>query len=391
MPPLDLDNLLRIETDRIEWKESDREALEAVCALANDLGNSGQTGWLLLGIDKRGQVTGIDVSDEAQQRLINRLRSTKILPHPSVDVQPAERHGKSLLVVSVEPYPVPPIVRVDRIAWVRVGLTTHRASEADLARLQERRPEASLPFDLRPLRAASLDDLDLARLRQEHAAVIGEDAAAESFPGLEAWLGQRDIARPVEGRWAPTGAGLLVYGYSPQAYIPGATIEFARYAGADFDAPIAARKTIVGPLPDQLDALWALLNIHLAETLTKSEGMLTLYRPEYPLEALRELARNLVQHRIYERTNAPSRISWMDDRILFSNPGSRFGRAGEGEFGAHSDYRNPALTRLLVEQGYVERLGRGIRLVRSQLERNANAPLEVETDGFTTVTVKRRP
>lgn len=385
-----LDQLLQTETDRIEWKESDREALTAVCALANDLADSGETGWLVLGVNNSGQPIGIDTSDDAQQRLINRLRSTKILPHPSVDVEVHEREGKKLLVVAVKPYPVPPIVRVDQAAWVRVSLTTHRATEADLARLNERRPESSLPFDQRPLRAASLEDLDLSRLRQEHAAAVSTDSDVESFPGLERWLRQRDIARLDSGDWVPTAAGLLVFGLAPHGFIPGATIEFARFAGSDFDGPVASRKTIVGSLPDQLDALWTTLNVHLSDTLARAEGMVTLYSPEYPLEALRELARNLVQHRQYEDTHAPARVSWLDDRIVFSNPGGPFGRASEGELGSHSDYRNPTITRLLVEQGYVERLGRGIRLVRNQLARNGNPPLEVETDGHTTITVTRR-
>jgi predicted HTH transcriptional regulator len=74
---------------------------------------------------------------------------------------------------------------------------------------------------------------------------------------------------------------------------------------------------------------------------------------------------------------------------MFSNPGGPFGQAGQGEFGAHADYRNPTLTRWLVELGYVEQLGRGIRLVQRRLAENANPELEVETDGFTRVTVRR--
>ena len=44
----------------------------------------------------------------------------------------------------------------------------------------------------------------------------------------------------------------------------------------------------------------------------------------------------------------------------------------------------------LVEMGYVQQLGRGIRRVRLQLERNGNPPLEVEKDGFTRLIVRGR-
>ena len=75
------------------------------------------------------------------------------------------------------------------------------------------------------------------------------------------------------------------------------------------------------------------------------------------------------------------------DRIEFSNPGGPYGRASEGEFGGHSDYRNPGIIRLLANEGYVERLGRGIR---SQLKKNGNPDLRVETDGYTRVIVERQ-
>jgi ATP-dependent DNA helicase RecG len=134
--------------------------------------------------------------------------------------------------------------------------------------------------------------------------------------------------------------------------------------------------------------LWAQLSAHLVSLPVAAEGIRTVYRPEYPLEALRELARNLVQHRLYEGTHAPGRVEWFNHRIVFSNPGGPFGQAGEGEFGSHADYRNPTITRWLVELGYVEQLGRGIRLVKRMLAQNGNPDLAVEIDGFTSVTVR---
>lgn len=153
------------------------------------------------------------------------------------------------------------------------------------------------------------------------------------------------------------------------------------------DSPVAVRKVITVPLPDQIEELWAQLSEHLMSV--PGGGGRTSYRLEYPLEALRELARNLVQHRLYDTTDAPAQVQWFDDRVVFSNPGGLFGQAGEGEFGRHSDYRNPTITRWLVELGYVEQLGRGIRLVRRMLASNGNPDLEVETNGFTVVTVRR--
>ena len=46
-----MEELLRSETDRIEWKSSlkqTEEIIRAVCALANDLRDSGQPGYLIV-------------------------------------------------------------------------------------------------------------------------------------------------------------------------------------------------------------------------------------------------------------------------------------------------------------------------------------------------------
>lgn len=391
--------LYRSETDRIEWKRSPKDSdgiLHAVCALANNLGGAAEPGCLVIGLEKDGSPRGVDEAhlDQIQQDLANRLRSTKIQPTPSFDIAVDRSDtGVALLVITVMPYPVPPVVMVDGVTWIRQGSSTRRATQADLLRLNERRPEHSQPFDLRPVTAATLEDLNLGLLRANHDAERIEDFDEDTFPGLEQWLTQRQLGRPIEGTWRPNAAALLLFGLSPQSWLPGAKVEFVRYAGEDIDSEVIARKTVTGTLADQLEGTWAQMTAHLASIPDDQTngGIIERYLPQYPMEALKELARNLVQHRLYEGTHAPGRIEWFSSHIEFSNPGGPFGRASEGEFGDHSDYRNPVVTAGLVEMGYVQQLGRGVRRVRRLLERNGNPPLEIEKDGFTRLILRVRP
>nr|VFJ42568.1 MAG: Putative DNA-binding domain-containing protein [Candidatus Kentron sp. DK] len=147
---MDTVDLLKTETDRIEWKQTDKDAndiLHAVCALANDLGNSREAGHLVIGVGKDGSPIGVAQArlDDVQRGLNDRLSSTKILPTPAFDINIREYDGKWIVVVRVEPYPVPPVVMVNQTAWVRKGSVTTRAREADLLRLGERRPETGNP------------------------------------------------------------------------------------------------------------------------------------------------------------------------------------------------------------------------------------------------------
>lgn len=397
---MNLQDLLRTETDRIEWKRSpqDSEGLfRAACALANDLGASACPGYLVIGIEKDGTLCGVDPArlDQIQQDIANRLHSTKIQPTPSFDLAVVDvETDLSLILITVHPYPVPPVVTVEGIAWVRQGSSTRRATEADWQRLRERRPDRNQPFDLRAMAEADLEDLDTRRLRDLYDAARLGDLDAETFPPFEQWLTQRQLGHLVSGQWRANPAAILLHGMSPQSWFPGAKIEFVRYKGTDVDSEVATRKTIAGTLADQLDGVWAQLSAHLESApvdLVPSADIREAYLPQYPLDALKELARNLVQHRLYEGTHAPGRIEWYPDRIEFSNPGGPYGRASEGELGEHTDYRNPIVTAGLVELGYVQQLGRGIRRVRLQLERNGNPPLVAEVDGFTRVIVRGRP
>ncbi|MCP4695539.1 MAG: transcriptional regulator [Gammaproteobacteria bacterium] len=319
------------------------------------------------------------------------MNTTKIQPTPSCDISVHPVQDNSfLLTITVHPYPVPPVVMVDGVAYVRQGASTRRATEADLLRLRERRPERNQPFDIRPIAAAALDDLALHNLKEDYHAERLSDMNEETFPDLAQWLTQRQLGRSVNCVWRPNPAAMLLYGLLPQTWLPGAKIEFVRYAGDDVESNIIVRRSISGTLLDQMEALWAQLSAQLVAVPDHAgnHGMVERYVEQYPLEALKELARNLVQHRQYEGTNAPGRVEWFPLRIEFSNPGGPFGRASEGEFGEHTDYRNPTLTAELVKLGYVQQLGRGIRKVRLLLERNGNPPLELKKDGFTRLIVR---
>jgi ATP-dependent DNA helicase RecG len=298
--------------------------------------------------------------------------------------------GRTILVLEVASYPAPPVVEHNGHAYVRIGTTTRRATHADLARLNERRPENRQPFDTRPMPSATEHDLDLVGAKRDYEELRNVDAHIDSFPAFEAWLAQRQLGSMKSGRFTPNAAAILILGKSPQDLIPAAKIDLVRYAGTDRDARVVSRRPATGTLRDQLEVGWNWIALQTGEVPEGPSGIRSGFVPDYPVEALKELLRNLVQHRIYEGTHAPGRVEWFDDRIEFSNPGGPFGRAAEGTFGTHSDYRNPLITKLLTDSGHVQQLGRGVQRTRIQLEKNGNPALEAETDGFTRLIVRSR-
>lgn len=395
----DLDSLFHEETAHIEWKESHeaKDLLDAVCAFANDLSDSKLPGVIVIGVNSRtGAPSGkypieSTDADQIQQRLVSLVSSTKLLPHPAVSVEKAVRGEHLVFLLRVQPYAVPPVVKVNGVPYVRVGTVTHRANEAELRRLDERRSIQHQPFDTRPCDGASLEDLDRPLLEAKYRAARELDGDPDTFLSFERWLTQREMGRTVGGTWTPNHATVLVYGLSSQSFYPGAFIDVVRYAGVGYEAPIAARKTVTGPLPDQLKQTWALIDAWNVDVAYEDRGIQATLESMYPAPVLKELVRNMIQHRDYAATRAPGRIAWFEDRIEMSNPGAPFGQASQGEFGEHSEYRNPRITQLLLEEGYVERAGRGVRRAQALLRQQGHPPLEVETNGYTTITVRRRP
>ncbi|MBA3547069.1 MAG: putative DNA binding domain-containing protein [Nannocystis sp.] len=388
------DQLFQEESSHVEWKESHeaKDLLDAVCAFANDLADSKRTGIILVGVDKNGVPTGRyqhgPEADKVQQQLATTLSSTKILPHPVVTVETRERDGHLVFLVRVEAYHVPPIVKVNGTAWVRIGTVTRRASESDIRRLEERRPIHHQPFDTRPCDGATLEDLNRELLADKYRAARELDGDPETFHSFEQWLTQKDLGAATPSGWTPNNAAMLVYGLSPQSFFPGAFVDIVRYGGTDWDAPILVRKTVQGALPDQLASAWTVLGTLNLDVAHGESGIQAAFAPMYPTDVLRELVRNLVQHRDYAAVRAPGRIAWFEDHIELSNPGAPYGQASIGRLGEHSEYRNPRITQLLLDQGYVERAGRGIRRAEALLRKGGHPPLEVEKNGYTTIIVR---
>ncbi|MCL2000571.1 MAG: putative DNA binding domain-containing protein, partial [Planctomycetes bacterium] len=303
---MELSRIMQTESPRIEWKSSidPEDMYRAVCALANDLEASRQPGFLVMGLDTRGQPVGVSLSggsvDETLKKLSDQLASTKIMPAPSATLTHHVVNGKIVIMVEVTPYPVPPAVKVNGVAWVRRGTTTCRATEADLQRLNERRPEHMRPFDVRLMMEATLEDMNQPALRDRYTAEHGADADPDSFPAFERWLTQKDLGRDIQGQWRPNVSALLVYGVDPQAYFPGAVVEFVRYAGLDVDSDVIERRVASGTLPNQVEVLYAQAAARIVESVAPASGPRVAFAYDYPLEVLKELIRNMVQHRAYD-------------------------------------------------------------------------------------------
>jgi ATP-dependent DNA helicase RecG len=368
------------ETASLEFKSSARDhdkIAKAICALANDLPARGG-GDLLVGVNDDGTPTGnVDVSDAELRRLSEFRNSGRILDRPSIVVERAMFAREPIIRIHVEAAIAPP-VRFDGVAYVRSGPKTERAHANDERLLAERRRANDLPYEMRPRYFTTAADLDLNLFTRTYlpAAVAPEVLAENGRPEAQqlASLHLTDI----EG--TPTVLGLLVIGYAPRTAIPGAYVQFVRYAGTDKAAPIADDHEIGGNVIMVETQLDPVLRGNLRATVLPDGLLREVVRPEYPWGAIRESVMNAIIHRDYETSNAPILIDWFDDRIEISNPGGPYGRVRRDNFDRVNDYRNPSLAAAMKSLGYVNRFGRGIARIKAAMQDNGNPPPEFAVD-----------
>jgi len=383
------EQLGRRERDDLEFKRnaSDRHALrEAICALSNDLPGRG-AGRLLIGVEDDGTPSGLTVDDELLRLLAGFRDDGRILPAPVLSVEEGRFGGRPCVHVTVSASPSPP-VRYDGRIYVRVGPTTRQATRDEERLLAERRRAADLPFDQRAVAGSSLDDLDLELFRSTYlpAAVSPEVFAENERSMSEQLISLRLLDAADDG---PTGLGILLVGYDPSAWIPGAYVQFVRYEGEDAGSSVQDHEELRGNLIDQLDTLERLLPANVHTAISEMGGLRQRDAPDYPLPALRELVVNALMHRNYETSHAPARILWFADRVEITSPGGPYGAVTAENFDRRNDYRNPALAAAMKDLGFVNRFGRGIGLVRSTLAANGNPRAEFEIEPtYWGVTVK---
>ena len=257
--------------------------------------------------------------------------------------------------------------------------------------MNERRRAQNLPWDLQPIAPAELNDLDLDLFQRTYLpAAVAVDILDQNQRTVEEQL--TSLRFVSVDQIVPTVVGLLAIGKSPADFVPGAYVQFLRIDGTELSDPILNQKDCHGPLPELLRDLDGILGAHIRVATDITSGSTEARQPDYPITALQQLVRNSIMHRDYETSNAPTRITWFEDRIEIQNPGGPFGQVTVENFGQPgiTDYRNPNIAETLRTLGFVQRFGVGIQLARKELADNGNPKPEFTVEpNHVLVTVRR--
>lgn len=343
--------LTRHEGKTLEFKRdlsSPRNILRTVVAFANSAG-----GALLIGVeDGTRAVRGVPDVLDAEERLASVI-ADGVTPRLAPEIEIISFRTHELLVVTVHPGPSRPYsVSAEGPVggvYVRIGSTNRHADAALIAELS--RTSRGESFDEMPVREATLDDLDLPRIRELFRGIRAID---------EKGLAALRLVTRERGSQMPTAGGLLLFGTDRDRHFPGAALRAARFKGTD-------RRTFIdtqdfsGCLPDQVDMAMGFVQRHIARRLAIGATKHEVYW-EYPLEAVREALFNAVVHADYSQADSGIRLYIYDDRIEIDNPGALLPGLTIAEvLDGVSKLRNRVIARTFRELGLSEQWGTGVR------------------------------
>ena len=381
------------ESDRVELTTSTTNSDkfgEAICAFANDFPGHAKPGYLIIGVADDGGFAGLSVDDPLLQRLAALRSNVNLEPLPAITIEKHSLPQGDVAVVEVSPSDLPPVRYKGRV-WIRVGPTRRGASQQEERVLVERRVAGQRTFDLRPCIGASLEDLGLDIFTNTYLPqAVAPDVLAENSRSIEEQLASLrlyDLAAR-----CPTHAGILLCAADPLRWLPGAWLQFVRYAGDSVAEDVLETEDLSGDLVSLLSSLDRLVKAQVRSRPMAATPLRERNDSDYPTVAIRELLLNAIMHRSFEN-NAPVRLNWLEDRIEIQSPGGLYGLASPENFPLQTDYRNPVVAEAMANLGYVNRFGRGVARAQAALEANANPPARFDLDNPTSflVTLRREP
>lgn len=383
-----LELLSDMESDCVERTTSTSDTdkfSQAICAFANDLPNHRSPGYLLVGVNDNGCLSGLNVTDQLLQNLGAIRSDGNVLPQPVLSVARFNLQGGEVAVVEVQPSDMPP-VRYKGTIWVRISPRKGRAHEQDERMLTEKRVARAHTFDMLPFPEANLSDISIRLFNEYLNQVVAPEVIEANHRTIEEQLSSLRLFDP--SRKCPTTSGILLFGNNPRFFLPGAYVQFLRFPGTTMTEMPVDQAEFSGDMRTVFDGLRDKFRACNRVGMKSGIGFQDQLTPDYPEWSVRELLHNAVIHRDYQ-SNTPVRFYWFSDRIEIQSPGGLYGEVTPGTFMSRNSYRNPVMAEALKAMGYVNRFGFGIQRAQKLLADNGNPPAEFSfEDRVVAVTVR---
>lgn len=341
----------------LQWFPED-VSLSGLASVLVGMANT-EGGTVILGVSPRmGEIVGVKDMEAAYERVFQAAflaDPTLVLPIPrTVKIKkPGLNDYFEVIKVSV-PSGLPHVYSLDGRYFGMEGAQTSPLSARKLYKLLHQR--GTVQFESHTVPDAKLTDLN-----EEQIMAYSQEAGYASAHDLRKacdYLVRRGCLIQVGAELKPTYAGLLLFGRTPQQWLPNATILAGRFPGLLLSGTYIKRD-ISGNLPEQLRQAEDFIRTNL-NTVIRMVGLQHQEILEYPFDAVRELLVNAVAHRDYNLQGDNIHLNIFSDRLEISSPGTLPGPVTLKNLLEARFARNAVISQVLSDLGYVERLGYGL-------------------------------
>jgi ATP-dependent DNA helicase RecG len=306
------------------------------------------------------------------------------------------------VVRDVEPGKDVAIVRVSRgldvhtlwhnnrnIYYIRVGTQSREPTPEELGRLFQQR--GGLRAELRPVSGAVLADLDMRRLKNYFGGIRQQEVPPDHDEAAWRTLLFNTEIMVEDGI---TVSGVLLFGRTPNRFLPQAGLDAAAFPGANKDYAARERSALRGPMTPLLNEAGDIVEAGLVEQalafVKRNIAVAGQLEPggarreetlAYPIEAIREAVVNSLVHRDYLLSSTDIELSIFDDRMEVVSPG----RLPNGITPARMltgcrAARNQLIKDVMRDYRYLENSGMGVprKIVRFMRAHNGTEPMLIE-------------
>lgn len=351
----------------------DRELVEAAVCLANRPGDT--PGWLLVGVEDDGRITGTRPRHESGQTdpaRVQALISNRTLPALTVRAEMVELPEGQVLAIEV-PVSRQPLGTAKGLYLRRVlgGDGKPACRPYHFHEMQGQQADrGQLDHSALSLPGSAMDDLDPLEFERYRRA-IRENRGRSDEALLD--LPDEELAKAIGAISVVGGSlsirvlGLLLFGRSESlaSLLPVHEIAFQVLAGTKVETNDFLRWPLLRAM-EELESRFRARNRE-EEVMV---GMLRIGVPDYPPAAFREGVANALIHRDYTRLGSVH-VQWHSDRIEIMSPGGfPEGVRLDNLLVTQPRPRNPLLADAFKRAGIVERTARGIDTIFYEQLRN---------------------
>lgn len=364
--------------DRKSAKVQPADLSEIISAFANADG-----GTIVIGIGDNGSLEGIHSAGKNKiNDFINApkdcCRPMPIYKEEFLDIINVAGQPDQLLLLHIQESKDQIIRTTKDKTFLRIGDRTRELRGDDLRNLEysksTRHYEDEANWD------ATIDDLDKELLHEYKLHIGAEDLSDEQV------LKARGFIKNVDDKEHLSHAAVLLFAKNISQFHPNCRIRFLRYdgtfAGVGTNINIVRDTSIELPLLRIIDKAIEFIKTQLREftMLDIKSGKFQIV-PEYPEFAWQEGIVNAITHREYAMSGNFIKISMYDDRLEIESPGKLPNIVTLENIKETRYSRNPRISRVLTEFGWVRELNEGVNRIYSDMKNFfLDEPLYKETN-----------